>query len=205
MNLLQNIQSMLGQKGSGGGLDNLANLLAPAALGGLVGALLTNKTAREYGMNALLIGGGAVLGTTLWNKYKSRLTETHSNEPAFGAQQSSPQERASRLVRALVFAAKSDGHIDEKEQQAIQSNLKQLGVGAESERLVQEAVAQPLDPNLIAKDVKTEEEALEVYLVSCAVINIDHFMERSYLDALAMALKIPDDVKQGIEADLKQA
>ena len=28
--------------------------------------------------------------------------------------------RAARLIRAMVFAAKSDGHIDDKEQRAIQ-------------------------------------------------------------------------------------
>ena len=69
---------------------------------------------------------------------------------------------------------------------------------------MQEAIAQPLDPAVIAKDVHTEEEALEVYLISCAVIDVDHFMERSYLDALAQALNIPEDVKKGIEADVRQ-
>ena len=34
-------------------------------------------------------------------------------------------------------------------------------------------------------------------------LDIDHFMERSYLDALAKALGIPDDVKQGLEKDVR--
>ncbi|WP_227639800.1 DUF533 domain-containing protein, partial [Klebsiella pneumoniae] len=32
---------------------------------------------------------------------------------------------------------------------------------------------------------------LEIYYVSCAVIDIDHFMERSYLNALGDALALP--------------
>ncbi len=52
--------------------------------------------------------------------------------------------------------------------------------------------------------VRNEEEALEIYFLSCAAIDIDHFMERSYLNALGDALKIPLDVREGIERDLEQ-
>ena len=51
--------------------------------------------------------------------------------------------------------------------------------------------------------MRNEEEALELYFLSCAAIDIDHFMERSYLNALGDALKIPQDVRDGIEQDLK--
>jgi uncharacterized membrane protein YebE (DUF533 family) len=57
---------------------------------------------------------------------------------------------------------------------------------------------------LIARSVQNEDEALEVYYLSCLVIDVDHFMERGYLDALAQALKIPADVKQGIESDVNE-
>lgn len=36
------------------------------------------------------------------------------------------------------------------------------------------------------------------------VIDIDHFMERSYLNALGDALKIPQDVREGIERDIRE-
>ena len=52
--------------------------------------------------------------------------------------------------------------------------------------------------------LRNEEEALEIYFLSCAAIDIDHFMERSYLNALGDALKIPQDVREGIERDLEQ-
>lgn len=56
--------------------------------------------------------------------------------------------------------------------------------------LIEQAIEQPLDHNA-ATGVRNEEEALEIYFLSCAAIDIDHFMERSYLNALGDALKIP--------------
>ena len=60
------------------------------------------------------------------------------------------------------------------------------------------------DPQRLARDVHNEEEALEIYFLSCAAIDIDHFMERSYLNALGDALKIPQDVREGIERDIRE-
>lgn len=65
------------------------------------------------------------------------------------------------------------------------------------------AIEQPLDPQRLAQGVRNEEEATEIYFLSCAAIDIDHFMERSYLNALGDA-KIPQEVRDGIEQDLQQ-
>ena len=70
--------------------------------------------------------------------------------------------------------------------------------------LIDRALAQPLDPQSLAQGISSEQEALEVYYISCAVIDIDHFMERSYLNALGDALKIPQDVRDGIEKDIRE-
>lgn len=82
----------------------------PGALGGLAGLLVANKSARKlltkYGTNALLVGGGAVAGTVLWNKYKDKIRAAHQDEPQFGAQSTPLDERTERLILALVFAAK---------------------------------------------------------------------------------------------------
>lgn len=208
-NWMQQIQTLIGQKaGAMGGAEGIGKLLAPTALGGLVGVLLANKSSRKlvgkFGKNALIIGGSAAVGAVLWNKYKQRVKETHQDEPQFGLQTTPVDLRAKRLVQALVFAAKSDGHIDADEQRAIDHSLAQLQVGEEAQGWVQEAIEQPLNPELLARSVQNEDEALEVYYLSCLVIDVDHFMERGYLDALAQALKIPADVKQGIESDVNE-
>ncbi len=199
---MQKIQTMVQQKGGQGDSANLANLLAPGALGGLVGLLIANKSSRKAigaaGKNALFIGGGAALGAVVWDQYKKRMRDAQPQ--AVPAAQPSPiDRRAQRLIMALVFAAKADGHIDDTERQSIQQHIHQLGWGDEVELLVQDAITQPLDPERLTRDIRTEDEALEIYCLSCAVVDVDHFMERSYMDALARALKIPDDVKTELE------
>ncbi|HFZ8993125.1 TPA: tellurite resistance TerB family protein [Citrobacter freundii] len=210
-NWLNQLQSLLGQKASSataGGEQGLAKLLTPGALGGLAGLLVASKSSRKlltkYGTGALLVGGGAVAGTVLWNKYKDKIRAAHQDEPQFGMQSTPLDQRAQRLILALVFAAKSDGHIDARERAAIEQQLREAGVEAQGRELIEQAIEQPLDPQRLAQDIRNEEEALEVYFLSCAAIDIDHFMERSYLNALGDALKIPQDVRQGIEQDLQQ-
>ena len=138
------------------------------------------------------------------NKYKDKIRAAHQDEPQFGAQSTPLDERTERLILALVFAAKSDGHIDAKERAAIDQQLREAGVEEKGRVLIEQAIEQPLDPQRLATGVRNEEEALEIYFLSCAAIDIDHFMERSYLNALGDALKIPQDVREGIERDLEQ-
>ncbi len=205
---LNQLQSMLGQKTSGSGEQGLSKLLVPGALGGLAGLLVANKSSRKllakYGTGALLAGGGAIAGTVLWNKYKDRVRAAHRDEPHYGEHTSPLDLRTERLILALVFAAKSDGHIDDDERAAIEQQLREAGVEEQGRTLVAQAIEQPLDPQRLALSVKNEEEALELYFLSCAAIDIDHFMERSYLNALGDALKIPQDVREGIEKDIRE-
>ncbi len=210
-NWLNQLQSLLEQKGSSAsssGEQGLSKLLVPGALGGLAGLLVANKSSRKllskYGTSALLVGGGAVAGTVLWNKYKDKVRAAHQDEPQFGAESSPLDQRTERLILALVFAAKSDGHIDAKERSAIEQQLREAGVEEQGRIMIERAIDQPLDPQRMAHGIRNEEEALEIYFLSCAAIDIDHFMERSYLNALGDALKIPQDVREGIEQDLKE-
>lgn len=210
-NWLNQLQSLLGQKGasaSPSGEQGLNKLLVPGALGGLAGLLVANKSSRKlltkYGIGALLVGGGAVAGSVLWNKYKDKVRAAHQGEPQFGSQSTPLDVRTERLILALVFAAKSDGHIDAKERAAIEHQLRESGVEEQGRVFIEKAIEQPLDPQRLAQGIRNEEEALEIYFLSCAAIDIDHFMERSYLNALGDALKIPQEVRDGIEQDLQQ-
>jgi uncharacterized membrane protein YebE (DUF533 family) len=207
-NWLNQLQSLLGQKTGSSSGEGLSKMLAPGALGGLAGLLVANKSSRKllakYGTGALLAGGGAIAGSVLWNKYKDKVRSAHQDEPQFGQQASALDVRSERLILALVFAAKSDGHIDDQERAAIEQQLREAGVEAQGRALVAQAIEQPLDPQRLAQGIKNEEEALELYFLSCAAIDIDHFMERSYLNALGDALKIPAEVREGIEQDIRQ-
>ena len=52
--------------------------------------------------------------------------------------------------------------------------------------------------------VTDKELATEVYLASLLAIEVDHFMERGYLDELARALKLDDNLKGSIERQVAQ-
>ncbi|WP_428943261.1 tellurite resistance TerB family protein [Pantoea sp. FN060301] len=207
-NWLQQIQSLMGNHSKAGGGEGLSKMLAPGALGGLAAMLIGSKSSRnlllKYGKNALIVGGGATAGTVLWNKYKQRIGEARGNEAKAVQAHSPVDRRAERLVQALVFAAKSDGHIDGAERKAIDEHIHQAGLGEEGERLIQQAIDMPLDPQKLAQDVKNEEEALEVYFLSNLVIDLDHFMERSYLQALGDELKIPQDDRDSMARDIQE-
>ena len=194
--------------------DNLSKLLGPAALGGLAGALMGNSKSNGAAQKALLLSGGAALGMFAWDRYKKQIEEalmTKAGQSSPAAAQSSslpvsqPDERARRLIQAMIFAARSDGNMDDNERQAIEQKVGSLSLGAATEQVVQEAMQAPVDPETIAKEVGNADEALETYIVSRSVIHEDQFMERNYLQALAKALNIPDNVQQGIESDIQKA
>lgn len=107
---MNQLQSLLGQKGSSSGEQGLSKLLVPGALGGLAGLLVANKSSRKlltkYGTGALLAGGGAIAGSVLWNKYKDKVRSAHQDEPQYGKQVSPLDLRTERLILATVFAVK---------------------------------------------------------------------------------------------------
>ena len=159
----------------------------------------STSSSADQGLGKLLVPGalGGLAGLLVANKSARKLLTKYGTNALL-------DERTERLILALVFAAKSDGHIDAKERAAIDLQLREAGVEEKGRVLIEQAIEQPLDPQRLATGVRNEEEALEIYFLSCAAIDIDHFMERSYLNALGDALKIPQDVREGIERDLEQ-
>lgn len=218
-NWLNQLQSLLGQQGlssSSGERPDGKSFLLPGALGGLAGLLVASKSSRKllakYGTSALLVGGGAVAGSVLWNKYQQKMRENSPAQSAASAAQpggssTSPASgldaRSERLILALVFAAKSDGHIDDSERANIEEQLRAADIAVQGRVLIDRALAQPLDPQRLAQGLNSEQEALEIYYISCAAIDIDHFMERSYLNALGEALGLPPAVRADIERDIQ--
>lgn len=66
-------------------------------------------------------------------------------------------------------------------------------------------VARPLGPADVAAAASSMEVASEMYLVSVLAVDSESFMERAYLDALAMKLALPADLKMQLETEAKQA
>lgn len=196
-----------GKSDSGTKASSSSDLLKGALGGGVVGALLgnkkTRKLAKKYGTKAAAVGGTALVGTLAYQAYKnwqqddgSAPNSTSVSEPIF---QQQLDDKAGLLLQSMVFAAKSDGHIDEQERAAIANWAAKQGLGVDSETAILQWVDAPLDPNALSQQVDNMALASEVYLVSLLAIDVDHFLERAYLDELAKALQLPAELVMRIE------
>ena len=104
------------------------------------------------------------------------------------------------LVRAMVGAAKADGHVDADEQQRLFSEVERLGLDSEAKAFVFDLLSQPVDLASVTGAVATPEQGAEVYLASRLAIDPDVPAERAYLDALAARLKLPAQLRAELDA-----
>jgi len=167
-----------------------------AAAGGLLGLLLGSKTGRKLAT----YGGLATLGAVAWQAYSQSRSRVNGDEARALVE---PLPSESRVVlRAILNAARVDGHIDERERDLIDKEIARLGGDASLRDWVEAELRQPLDPYAIAADVAGNPLlASEVYLASLLVIGEADFLERAYLDRLAENLALDADLKQRLEHD----
>lgn len=212
-----NIPSMLGsladkaqngaatlQKNTPGGVGGL---LGAGALGALLGSVLSKDALQ----NAALVGAGAVA----WNFYK----KWSENREAAAVPEASPAPQqaapvpapaatdptAMLLLRAMIYAARADGHVDATEQQRMGALLQQMFPGQDTRQLTSRVMSEPLDPFTLAAQVRAPEQGEDLYRLSCLIIDIDHFMERSYLDGLAQSLNIGTERRTALEQEASAA
>lgn len=181
----------------------VGGLLGAGALGALLGAFMSKGALQ----NVALVGAGAVA----WNFYQKWSQGRKGAQPAASvAVQSTalaPAEldpTARLLLRAMVFAARADGHIDATEQERISQVVAQMLPGQDANALLGRLMNDPIDPGLLASEIQSAEQGEDLFRLSCMIVDIDHFMERSYLDALATVLHITESRKAELEAEANQ-
>ncbi|MFA7415655.1 MAG: tellurite resistance TerB family protein [Rhizobium sp.] len=192
----------------------------PLATGAIVAVLLGTKTGRELTGSALKLGGLAAIAGLGYQAYKNyqagKAPETSASaEPTLlpppADSPFSPQAAASSndfalaLVRAMIAAAKSDGHVDEKERSRIMDRIHMSGLGAEAEAFIELELASPTDVSALVAAAKSEEQKVELYTASRLAIDPDSRAERGYLDMLAGRLGLADALVDHIEATVSSA
>ncbi|HEV7415751.1 MAG TPA: tellurite resistance TerB family protein, partial [Tianweitania sediminis] len=203
--------------GAGGGLRDRADQALqyarnnPGKSAALASMLLGTKTGRNLGSSALKLGGMAAvagLAYTAYQQYQKSQSGQGAPAPAAGepAVLPAPEDTGfhpSRmpegedaftlvLVRAMIAAARADGHIDEEERQRIAGRLSEAGVDREAEQFVKEELARPVDLDAIVRAGQTEEQRVEIYTASRVAIEPETRAERGYLDQLAGRLQLDD-------------
>jgi len=206
--LLKSGQSVLQQKNAGGGF--LSGAAGGALAAGALGILLGNKSARKVGGKVITYGGLAALGALAYKAYgnwrEQQGAQSADNPPQTVDRLSSPQieQHSQAVLKALVAAAKADGHVDAKEQAFLQQQLEKLAGSAELRQWLNEEVNKPLEPAELAKAATTPEIAAEMYLASLLMVDEQNFMERAYLDELARQLKLEPGFRAELEAQVRE-
>lgn len=215
--LLKSGQQLLEKQGgankSGSAAGGLGGLLSGAGGGllggGALGLLLGSKKARKYGGKALTYGGLAALGVLAYKAYGN----WQANQRVAAAEPQTvdrlppaqAEQHSQAVLRALVAAAKSDGHIDERERALIEGEFTRLDSDRELQHWLHAELNKPLDPAEVARAAQTPEMAAEMYLASVLMVDQENFMERAYLDELARQLRLDPALRQELESQARQA
>jgi len=116
-----------------------------------------------------------------------------------GVDKDKANEQAELIIRAMINAAKSDGSIDQTEQNNI---IAKLGdVTQEEIAFIKKAFAEPLDVEAFVRTVPSN-MAEQIYTVSLMAIDLDKNTEAQYLAKLAKGLKIPTKTANQIHEKL---
>lgn len=210
-----NLQGML--QGKGG-------ILAGAAAGGLAGLLLGGKKPRKLAGTALKVGGVALVGGLAYKAWRDwQANKAPAPTPAVPSVPSAPvalpspegtvflpDNRAEQddlsltLIRAMIAAAKADGHIDEAERTRIAGQLDAVELGAEERAFIEQELAKPLDVSAVAAGATCPERAAEIYAASLLAIDPNGAAEKGYLAMLAARMNLDPDLVAHLHANAAQ-
>lgn len=201
---------------------NLGGVGGGAAAGGLVALLLGTKTGRKMGKSALKLGGLALIAALAyraWQNWTSKLAKADAppkgeapkalpvpDDSAFLPTRVDEQQRIARnILRAMIAAAKADGHIDADELDRIYSKMDELDLGASEKAFVMDELRAPADLARIARESQTGEEAAEIYTASLLAIDGTKAGERAHLTRLAGLLGLDDALASELEGSVREA
>ena len=193
----------------------------PLATGAIAAVLLGTGTGRSLAGSALKLGGVALvagLGYQAYKNYKAGKAPDASQAPVGPEALPAPEETAFdidasqvddnfalALIRAMIAAARSDGHIDDTERARIADKLALSGIESEAQAFIDAELADPTDLGDIIAAARNEEQRVEIYTASRLAIDPDTRAERGYLDMLAGRLGLPDALVDHIEATVAAA
>jgi uncharacterized membrane protein YebE (DUF533 family) len=207
--------------GIGGNLGGMLGGFGGGALaGGLASVLLGSKQGRKLAGNALTLGGMAAVGALAYHAYKNYQA---GQAPQAGQQGSVPmlpppadtpfnpsaaaeqQSLGRSLLRAMISAAKADGHVDATEQANIFAQMDKMQLDADDKAFVIDELRKPLDVDGVAAGARTPEEAAEIYVASLLAVDVDNASERGYLDMLAARLRLDPKLVAHLHATVEGA
>lgn len=200
-------EQKLGIPSAGAQRDSaLSGMGKGAAMAGVAAVLLGTRVGRGLTGLALKLGSLGAIGGLAYQAYQDWQAKSGQAQPAeLGPTVdalSGPalEKRSAQLLKAMIAAAKADGHIDEKEQSAIDAYLHKLELDPDALHLLKEEIAKPVSAKDVAAGVDSPAAAAEIYLTSLLAIDLDSDQERAYLEELARELKLSPELAAELQA-----
>jgi uncharacterized membrane protein YebE (DUF533 family) len=183
-----------------------------AIAGGILGTLFS--VGRGSLGTVARIGATAVIGSIASRAYadwkagralNAAHDETTATDPKFLPDTSdAADDMATRLLQAMVAAAKADGRVTKVERAKITEQLETLGLGPDASEALEAELASPLDANGIAALARSPEEATGLYAASLLVVRPNGKAEKEYLATLAGKLKLDPGLVEHLHAKAGQ-
>ncbi len=195
---------------SSGAVSGFAGGLAGSALVGAV----SGKKGKKVAKGALKVGALAAVGGLAYTAYQRYRQNAPSSDNAlpnmtqqqFEAVTESPEGSGSiLLLRAMIAAAASDGHMDKDEQNRVFDEAGKLSLSQQEKARLFDELRNPRDMQQIVAEVGNPETAVEVYAASLIAIDEDRPEGQAYLRALAMALELPGDLVDSVHEQVLAA
>lgn len=200
-----------GSSGSSRSKDMLIGAGGGAAATAALGMLLGNKRHKKMAGKVVTYGGLAALGVLAykaygnWQQQQGNVGVTQPPQTVDRLPEPLVEQHSQAILRALIGAAKADGHIDTKERQLIDGEISKLTADPQLQRWFDQEMNKPLDPLEIASYATTPELAAEMFLASVLVVDEESFMERSYLQELAKQLRLDPALETELRTQVEQA
>jgi uncharacterized membrane protein YebE (DUF533 family) len=194
----------------------------PLAAGALAAVLFGTGAGRAVTGSAVRLGGLAAIATLGYKAYQNYKNgdapsaTAASGEPDMiapptdaGFSTSDPaapnKEFTLILVRAMIAAARADGHITDAEKAKIGDKVAMSGMDPEAQDFLTNELSAPVDIDALVAAAETEAQRVELYTASRLTIDPKTRAERGYLDLLAGRLQLPDALVDHIEATVSGA
>lgn len=190
---------------------------AGAAAGGLGAILLGTKTGRSIAMNAVKLGGLALIGglayKALQNWQQGRPAAANPQQlgltaaPAGSGYEAGAisNESAILYIRGMIAAAAADGRIDAQEQQKILGGLQQAGLGQAAEEFLAGELNNPATADDLVAAVTTQEEAVQLFTAARISVDLDTQEEHDFLVGLARGLGLDANLVAHVDAAARAA
>lgn len=203
--------------------DTKKGLIGGAAATGLAAILLGTGPGKALTKTAIKVGGTAVLAGLAYRAWNNWQASKNSGgaipDPQQPMKDVTPEPEGTvflpalpkarddlslAILRAMIAAAKADGHIDANEQQRIFGKLDTLDLDSEAKAFVMDELRKPLDINSVVAAATSPEVAVELYAASFLAIDPDEPAEQAYLAMLASRLKLDPGLKEALETEARK-